>query len=103
GHFLVAKWRGLHVDAFSIGFKKVWGKKINGVEYRIGCLPLGGSWAHWPRTRRYPPKDTGGRSSHPYLSPPRRVASCPQRLSSPHHLYLRSSHAWRDPTHGAHP
>ena len=42
GHFLVAKWRGLHVDAFSIGFKKVWGKKINGVEYRIGCLPLGG-------------------------------------------------------------
>ena len=23
GHFLVAKWRGLHVDAFSIGFKKV--------------------------------------------------------------------------------
>ncbi|MBR2356501.1 MAG: site-2 protease family protein [Lentisphaeria bacterium] len=42
GHFLVAKWRGLHVDAFSIGFKKVWAKKINGVEYRIGCLPLGG-------------------------------------------------------------
>ena len=42
GHFLVARWRGLHVDAFSIGFKKVWSKKINGVEYRIGCLPLGG-------------------------------------------------------------
>ena len=42
GHFLAARWRGLHVDAFSIGFKKVWAKKINGVEYRIGCLPLGG-------------------------------------------------------------
>ena len=42
GHFLVAKWRGLHVDAFSIGFKKIWSKKINGVEYRIGCLPRGG-------------------------------------------------------------
>ncbi|MBE6366758.1 MAG: PDZ domain-containing protein [Lentisphaerae bacterium] len=42
GHFLVARWRGLHVDAFSIGFKKIWAKKINGVEYRIGCLPLGG-------------------------------------------------------------
>ena len=42
GHFLAAKWRGLHVDAFSIGFKKIWGKKINGVEYRIGCLPFGG-------------------------------------------------------------
>ena len=24
GHFLVARWRGLHVDAFSIGFKKIW-------------------------------------------------------------------------------
>ena len=42
GHFLAARWRGLHVDAFSIGFKKIWGKTINGVEYRIGCLPLGG-------------------------------------------------------------
>ncbi len=42
GHFLAAKWRGLHIDAFSIGFKKIWGKKINGVEYRIGCLPFGG-------------------------------------------------------------
>ena len=42
GHFLVARWRGLHVDAFSIGFKAIWKKKINGVEYRIGCLPLGG-------------------------------------------------------------
>ena len=42
GHFLVARWRGLHVDAFSIGFKKIWAKKVNGVEYRIGCLPLGG-------------------------------------------------------------
>ncbi len=42
GHFLVARWRGLHVDAFSIGFKKVWAKKVNGIEYRIGCLPLGG-------------------------------------------------------------
>ena len=29
GHFLAAKWRGLHIDAFSIGFKKIWGKKIN--------------------------------------------------------------------------
>ena len=42
GHFLAARWRGLHVVAFSIGFKKAWGKKINGVEYRIGWLPFGG-------------------------------------------------------------
>lgn len=42
GHFLAAKWRGLHIVAFSIGFKKIWGFKYKGVEYRIGCLPFGG-------------------------------------------------------------
>lgn len=42
GHFIVAKFCGLHIEAFSVGFKKVWGKKINGVEYRIGCIPCGG-------------------------------------------------------------
>lgn len=42
GHFLTAKWCGLHVNAFSIGFKKAWGKKIGGVDYRIGWLPFGG-------------------------------------------------------------
>ncbi len=42
GHFLAARWRKLHVDAFSIGFRKIWSKKINGVEYRIGCIPIGG-------------------------------------------------------------
>ena len=30
GHFLAAKWRGLHVIAFSIGFRKIWSKKIGG-------------------------------------------------------------------------
>ncbi len=42
GHFLVAKWRGLHIVAFSLGFRKIWSKKIGGVEYRIGWLPFGG-------------------------------------------------------------
>ncbi|MDD5728122.1 MAG: site-2 protease family protein [Victivallales bacterium] len=42
GHFLTAKFCGLHINAFSIGFKKAWGKKINGVDYRIGWLPFGG-------------------------------------------------------------
>ncbi len=42
GHFLVAKWRGFHVIAFSIGFRKIWGKKYKGVEYRIGWIPFGG-------------------------------------------------------------
>ena len=42
GHFIVARLCGLHIEAFSVGFKKIWGKKINGVEYRIGCIPCGG-------------------------------------------------------------
>ncbi len=42
GHFLAGRWRKMHIDAFSIGFKKIWSKKVNGVEYRIGCIPLGG-------------------------------------------------------------
>ena len=42
GHFIVARFCGLHIEAFSVGFKKVWGKKINGVDYRIGCIPCGG-------------------------------------------------------------
>lgn len=42
GHFLAAKWRKLHIDAFSLGFKPFWRKKINGVEYRLGYLPFGG-------------------------------------------------------------
>ena len=43
GHFVVARKLGLRVDAFSIGFGPVlWKKKVDGVEYRISALPLGG-------------------------------------------------------------
>jgi RIP metalloprotease RseP len=42
GHFLAAKWRGMHIVAFSIGFKKAWSKTVNGIDYRIGWLPFGG-------------------------------------------------------------
>jgi regulator of sigma E protease len=42
GHFLAAKWRGLHIVAFSLGFKKAWSKTVNGIDYRIGWLPFGG-------------------------------------------------------------
>ena len=42
GHFLAGKWRKLHIDAFSLGFRPFWRKKIDGVEYRLGYLPFGG-------------------------------------------------------------
>jgi len=44
GHFLAARWCGLHVERFSIGFGPAifsWRGK-SGVEYRLSWLPLGG-------------------------------------------------------------
>jgi regulator of sigma E protease len=43
GHLLVALWRKLHVERFSVGFgKKLWGRTYNGVEYIVSLLPFGG-------------------------------------------------------------
>ena len=43
GHFIAALKLGLRVEAFSIGFGPVlWKKTVNGVEYRISAIPLGG-------------------------------------------------------------
>ena len=43
GHFLAARWRGLHVEKFQIWFgKPIWKKTINGVQYGLGCIPAGG-------------------------------------------------------------
>lgn len=44
GHYLAARWMGVHVEAFSIGFGKViarWRDRV-GTEWRISVLPLGG-------------------------------------------------------------
>ncbi len=62
GHFMVAKWRGLHIDAFSLGFRKIWSKKVNGVEYRLGWLPFGG-YVELPQvdTSEAVPKTADGR------------------------------------------
>lgn len=43
GHFLAARACGLVVEKFAIWFgKPLWAKKIDGVEYRLGCIPAGG-------------------------------------------------------------
>jgi regulator of sigma E protease len=43
GHFLAARWMGIGVEAFSIGWgKPILKKTIRGVEYRLGLFPLGG-------------------------------------------------------------
>jgi regulator of sigma E protease len=43
GHFLVARWCGMTVDAFAIGMgPALWKRKINGVEYKLCAFPIGG-------------------------------------------------------------
>lgn len=43
GHFLAARWRGLHIEKFQIWFgKPLWKKTYNGVQYGLGCIPAGG-------------------------------------------------------------
>lgn len=43
GHFLVAKWAGIRVEKFSIGFgSKMVGKKWGETEYCLSWFPLGG-------------------------------------------------------------
>jgi regulator of sigma E protease len=43
GHFLFAKWLGVRVLVFSVGFgPKIWGFKKGETEYRLSAIPLGG-------------------------------------------------------------
>ncbi len=43
GHFCAAKWVGIPVNQFSIGFgPKLWGVTYKGTEYRISAVPVGG-------------------------------------------------------------
>lgn len=43
GHFAVAKWCGVRVEAFSIGFgPRLFGFRIGDTDYRLSLLPLGG-------------------------------------------------------------
>ena len=43
GHFLAARWRGLKIERFSIGFgPKIISWTRGGVEYRISWIPFGG-------------------------------------------------------------
>jgi regulator of sigma E protease len=44
GHFLVARWNGVKVEAFSIGFgPEIWGfTDSKGTRWRVAAVPLGG-------------------------------------------------------------
>jgi regulator of sigma E protease len=43
GHFIVAKFFGIRVEVFSVGFgKRLWGVKKGDTDYRVSLVPLGG-------------------------------------------------------------
>ncbi len=43
GHFVAAKYFGMRVERFSIGFPpRLFGRKIGDTDYQIGAIPLGG-------------------------------------------------------------
>lgn len=43
GHFIVAKFFGIRVEVFSVGFgKRLWGIKRGDTDYRLSLIPLGG-------------------------------------------------------------
>jgi regulator of sigma E protease len=43
GHFIVAKFFGIRVETFSLGFgKRLWGVRKGDTDYRISLIPLGG-------------------------------------------------------------
>jgi len=65
GHFLVAKWKGVRVDAFSLGMGPIiWKRFWKGTEYRISAIP---GWAGRSPVQsgdslwgsRYPPAGEG--------------------------------------------
>ena len=43
GHFQFARWSGMKVNRFAIGFPPfIYTKKVQGIDYSIGALPIGG-------------------------------------------------------------
>lgn len=43
GHFLAAKWLGVRVERFSVGFPpRLFGKKIGDTDYCVSAIPIGG-------------------------------------------------------------
>lgn len=72
GHFAVAKWFGIRVDEFGIGFPpKVWGKKFGETEYTLNALPIGGFvriWGEDPTQEHY---EDGPESERSFVKKPR--------------------------------
>ncbi|MEA2701406.1 MAG: regulator of sigma protease [Candidatus Parcubacteria bacterium] len=66
GHFLVAKWSGMRVDEFGVGYPpRVWGRKYGETEYTLNALPFGGF------VKIYGEDDTDAASARAFSARPR--------------------------------
>jgi len=67
GHFLVAKWMGMPVEVFSLGFgPRVAGFHWNETDVRLSLLPLGG----YVRLAGYNPEEPEAKDPHGFLAQP---------------------------------
>jgi regulator of sigma E protease len=67
GHFLVAKWMGMPVETFSLGFgSRVVGFKWRETDVRLSLLPLGG----YVKLAGYNPEDPDAEDPHGFLRQP---------------------------------
>lgn len=67
GHFLVAKWMGLPVEVFSLGFgPRVAGFAWKETDVRLSLLPLGG----YVRLAGYNPEEPDAEDPHGFLAQP---------------------------------
>ena len=65
GHFLAAKYFGVRVEVFSIGFgTKIFSKKIGDTEYIIASIPLGGYVKMKGQDDRNPLSNVDGEGSY---------------------------------------
>ncbi len=72
GHFAVAKWFGIRVDEFGIGFPpKVWGKKYGETEYTLNALPIGGFVRIWGEDPTQEHFEDGPESERSFVKKPR--------------------------------
>jgi regulator of sigma E protease len=67
GHFLVAKWMGMPVEVFSLGFgPRLAGFRWKETDVRLSALPLGG----YVRLAGYNPEDPDAPDPHGFLAQP---------------------------------
>ena len=88
GHFLAARWAGVRVDTFSIGFGPAivkWHDK-HGTVWKIACLPLGGY------VSIYGQEDMFDRKKYAELAPSKKIG---HYLSAPAWKRQRMRRCWR--------